>query len=468
MYFWPAFALCMIIATGVNQTILERRYPTPHEWTFLSRWFKRSARALEEGEGPAKIVDWRKVGDVYRQLIGRLENEKIDGANLIPGGGIGEGGILVEGVGHTGFNVSMKSEPWRRGYYEALMGAARVAENLDGHVLDRSRRRTYPKEVVVGLSNSQPQPMPFGVGDPPREEDCEAAFEGPQVWYLRILTTEGFNASQKMEAALAYADWLDFEGLRDTAQNMFEWALDIATSGLDVDDTRHVVDKKTGVINPCGVEQASANILKACTAMGVHHAARGDVRLALPIFLSVLRARKDLPTDPVANVSSGSKGKMEAKTGLETVFLALRDWLAEAPYPPPPPDGNQRPFRSLKEACEEIGLMMYIGEILYATSSVMWVMEESHREEGKERCQECLRTGLSNWKKMSRNMAIQAEKQEQEAASKKSWFKTGSEKFARETRKWEEEEAQIELRIQKTAPLIDPIKPPTSWLAPLI
>ena len=67
------------------------------------------------------------MGFFYKKLLERLENANMDGSFLIPRGG--DGGILVEGLGQTGFDVSMKSEPWRRGYYEALMGAARVAEN---------------------------------------------------------------------------------------------------------------------------------------------------------------------------------------------------------------------------------------------------------------------------------------------------------------------------------------------------
>jgi hypothetical protein len=484
MYFWPSFVLCVLLIAGVHQTMLERKYPTPREWSFLSRWFLRTAVATERDDSSKVdrvLIDWRRVGFFYKQLLERLESETIDGTFLIPRGG--DGGILVEGLGQTGFDVSMKSEPWRRGYYEALMGAARVAEILDGHVLDTKRNLTFPKDVVVGPSNPRPKPMPYGYREAPKEDDCEDAYASPQIFYMKILTTEGFSTKQRLDAALAYADWLDFKGLRDTAESMYDWAMDIAKSGLAA-PADFVVDEK-GVINLKATGHVSDNLLRASTALAVHHASAGNVQAALPIFLSVLRARKDLPAEPITSETFEKKMKPTNETGIWPYYYAIIDWLTEAPYPPRPADGNQRPFHTLKEACEEVGLMTYVGEILYATSSeekglswtrdavdaaeaIMWLMQEEDKTEGKDKCQECLRTGLNNWKTMARNMAIRAERKEQEAIAKSSWFGPDKNKLANEARRWEEEEAQIQLRIQKTAPLIDPIKPPPSWVASLV
>lgn len=476
--------MCVLIIAGVHQTMLERRYPTPREWSFLSRWFLRTATATEK-EDSSKfervLVDWRRVGFFYKQLLERLENENIDGTFLIPRGG--DGGILVEGVGQTGFDVSMKSEPWRRGYYEALMGAARVAEHLDGHVLDTKRKLTFPTEVVVGPSNPRPKPMPYGYREAPKEEDCEEAYASPQVFYMKILTTEGFSTKQRLDAAVAYADWLDFKGLRDTAGSMYDWAMDIAKSGLSA--PADLVVDKNGVLNAETTQHVSDNLLRASTALAVHHASGGNVQAALPIFLSLLRARKDLPTEPMTNEKPAREIKPRTETGIWPYYYAIIDWLTEAPYPPRPADGNQRPFHTLKEACEEVGLMTYVGEILFATSSeekglswtrdavdaaeaIMWLMQEEDREEGKEKCRECLRTGLNNWKMMVRNMAIRAERKEQEVLAKSTWFGPDKKRLVNEARKWEEEEAQIQLRMQKTAPLIDPIKPPPPWIASLV
>jgi hypothetical protein len=342
---------------------------------------------------------------------------------------------------------------------------------------------TFPKDVVIGPSNPRPKPRPYGYRDAPKEEDCEDAYASPQIFYMKVLTTEGFSTKQRLDAALAYADWLDFKGLRETAGSMYDWAMDIAKSGLSA-PADFVVDTND-VINAKAPEHVSDNLLRASTALAVHHASAGNVRAALPIFLGVLRARKDLPAEPVTNERFEKKAKPNDETGVWPYFYAIIDWLVEAPYPPRPADGNQRPFHTLKEACEEVGLMTYIGEILYATSSeekglswtrdavdaaeaIMWLMQDEDKTEGMEKCQECLRIGLNNWKIMARNMAVRAERKEQEAAGKSSWFGPDKNRLAKEARKWEEEEAQIQLRIQKTAPLIDPVKLPPSWISSFV
>jgi hypothetical protein len=435
-----------------------------------------------------------RVGSFYEHLIERLESEKYDGANLLQQD---EGGIYVEGVGKTGYNVTMKSEPWRRGYYEALMGSARTAEHLDGMVRTkdrtwrcRERYLNWPKESVRSESNPRPVPVRFG-GEPcPPEDQVEPAWQSPQVWYMRILTTKGFSNRQRLDAALAYADWLDFKGLTETAESMFDWALDIAAGGLPTEVRADaVVDMKTGVLNSSKTQFVSENLLKATTALAVHHAQRGDVKAALPIFLSVLKARKELPAEPPyeakrreAQQAAQAKA-MSGKSYLESVWLGLRDWVIDEPYPPRPSDGDSRPYHTLKEACEEVGLMTYIGEILYATSSkekglswtrdavdaaeaVMWVMDEEKKEEGKERCRECLSTGLVNWKQMARSMAIAAEKHELDIIKNPGWLRRSREKAAKETSRWQEEEAQIELRRLKTMPLLSPIRPQSGgWLS---
>jgi hypothetical protein len=475
-YFWPAALMIFLGLAGIQQIYLERRYPTPHEWSFVSRWELRSAMTRELEPSPTTdggIVNWTRVGSAYTQLLERLESPDFEGRNLTEQD---EGGILVEGVGRTGFDISMKTEPWIRGYHQALMGAARAAEHLDGYVNDRTRNTVFPREVMIGPSNPRPKPTPHGWKDPPKEEDCDPAFESPQVFYMRALTTKGFSTRQRLDAALAYADWLDFKGLSDTAGSMYDWALDIAAGALPM-GSDNVVDMTTGVINHVAGAPPSENLLRASAALGVHHAAHGNVQIALPIFLSLLKARKDLPPESVSHERSQKSSGPSDETGLRSYFRAVRDWFAEAPYPARPSSGDEPPFHTLKEACEEVGLMTYIGEILYATSStekglswtrdavdaaeaVMWVMKEEDREEGRERCQECLETGLSNWKKMARSMAKQAEKTEHEKLSKpRRWFSFNQKDAADQSRRWEEEQMQIELRIQKTIPLIKPLGP---------
>lgn len=128
--------------------------------------------------------------------------------------------------------------------------------------------------------------------------------------------------------------------------------------------------------------------------------------------------------------------------------------------------------------------MVYIGEILFATSkserekglswtrdsveaaeAVMWVMDETKEQEGKEKCRECLETGLNNWRTMVKRMQALSLGQKLQAEDSGGVLGTGwgtgpaIEKANAELEKWKEEEEQIELRLQKTLPLLHPLKP---------
>lgn len=501
-YLWPSVLLATILLLGVQHTKLERDYPTPREWTFWSRWILRDAKYTEFGEG-AKVqrvlTNWEKAGYLYSEVIKRLESEKYDGQNLIESE---TRGSSVDGQEITAFDISAKSEQWRRGYHEALMGAGRAAEHLDGMCKRRGqvRGRVYPRESIPGPGNPRPKPLPFdknkGHEKPPTADEVEDAFPPPEKFYLKILNTKGFDTRQRLEAALAYADWCDFKGLSDTADQAYRWAVDIAQSGVP-GGVRDVVDVKSGVINKDKEDAVTENILKVCTALGVHHAKSGDVKHALPIFLSVLRARKGLPPTPLGQMesttsgASNNKGQQQGVQGIWPYVYALKDLIIERPYPPPPPSGNERPFHTLKEACEEVGLMTYIGEILFATSeserekglswtrdsveaaeAVMWVMDERKEDDGRERCRECLETGLQNWKDMARQMSRLAAQREQELARGSGgngpfglaglWGLGNAkelEKARQEKLRWEEENMQIELRKEKTMPLTQPLQP---------
>lgn len=482
-YLWPTALLLTLLAIGIQHTKLERDYPTPREWTLWSRWRLREAKFIELADAAKMhgiLTDWAKAGRLYMQVLERLESIKYDGQNLME-------------IDIYTYDISAKSEQWRRGYYETLMGAARVAEHLEGMCKRKGedRGRIYSRESIPGPNNPRPKPLPwdkkYGHEKPPSEDEVEDAFPPADYFYDKILITDGFDTRQRLDAALAWTDWCDFRGRDDDVVWMS--ALEIAQSGLPV-GTPDVVDR-TGVILKDREAAVTDNILKACTALGVHHARNGEVKQALPIFLSVLRARKHLPPSP-GGVIGAREGEKQEEEGLLPYVYALKDWLIERPYPPPPPSGNERPFHTLKEACEEVGLMTYIGEILFATSgserakglswtrdsveaaeAIMWVMDEQKERDGRERCRECLETGLQNWKAMSREMTRLAAKKEQEAESSKGLFGLGLgkarevEKAQEEKKRWEEENVQIELRRQKTLPLIqEPLRPITrSWLS---
>lgn len=502
-YLWPAMLFGWALNNGLEQTWLEHEYPTPREWSFWSRWYLRSAKHQEfdrETHIQRVLVNWPRVAFFHAMLLDRLEDEKKDGARILKQGD-DQAGILVEGLGETGWDVSMKSEAWRRGYWEALMGAGKAAERLEGMVKRRDQGKwdlkvLVPKECIPGPENKKPRPMPYGMGGPWRPDEVEDAFPSPEKFYLRILTTKGFTSGQRVEAALSYADWCDFKGLHETAEKLLEWGMDIAVAGAEStrsEPSRNVVSRRTGVIDSSKSNSVTTNILKVSTAMGVHFAQAGEIKKALPIFLSILKARKDLPAEPAYAIPEQSK-RQESSGGIWPYLNVIKDWLIEAPFPPPPPSGDEVPFHTLKEACEEVGLMTYIGEILYATSSqekglswtrdavdaaeaIMWVMKEEGREEGKERCQECLQTGLENWKKMARKLAVTAELrerdlllQEKEKKNKPIWFgdnyEKQKEKAHEETQRWRDEEAQIELRKEKTIPLTLNLRPVrTGWFS---
>ncbi|KAL1987728.1 hypothetical protein VTN96DRAFT_2568 [Rasamsonia emersonii] len=466
--------LCMfhLMKIGIYQEEIEHKWPTPPEWSWKTRWCLRSAEALQHPEEIGKLMtSWPKVAGYLREVIKRLEDPEGEGKGIREQG---DGGFLVEGVGKTGYDVSMKSEPWRRGYFQALMGAAKAAENLEGWLTDWKLRLSAPAEYVAGPSNPHPKPSPAGKPQL-QEENCEPASEPPEVFYIKILTTNGFSTKQKVDAALAYADWLDYKGLKGTARDVYNWAMDIAAAGLPFDAAR-VVDTKTGVLKNNNQDIASENIMRVSTALAVHHARSGDLQTALSIFTSVLKARRRLPEDP----SPKPRRPASQPTGhfpFSDLVNKIKTILVPVKYPDAPPSGNDPPVRTVGSACEEAGLMTYIGEIIYATSSrengLAWTrdavdmaettfMELSNDREdaaARERCIQCLKVGLDNWKTMVQKQVAKAQKEEQEAKKKaeKAWY--GGEKRVQaktqERKRWEAEEMIVQDRANRLLPLID-------------
>lgn len=455
-----------MMAFGGQQEWLDRKFPSPGEWSWVTRKDFRSAKWDEDHDGPTNgLVDWARTGEAYRRLIRRLEDPNIDGAGLEEQD---EGGILVAGIGKTGFDISKKPEPWRRGYYEVLMGAARAAEHLDGWVRDTTRNIAFPAQVVIGPSNPNPRPVPPGAASAPMEEHCEKAFEAPEIFYMRVLTTRGFTEKQRVDAALAYGAWLEFKKTPETALEMYKWALDIATASST--SSKQIADPTTGVLDP-SAGLPSANILSAATALAIYHAVNSDVSTALPIFLSILRARKSLPEPPVTmhstlNQDNDNYGFWKGVSSL------LHSLMVPPPYPPPPSDGTAPPMRSPKERCEEAGVMTYIGEILYASrqtktsreDGLAWtreavdVAEEQLRkkgvdDDGKKTCKQCLEVGLGNWKTMVSQMA----KEEKEARAQKAggWLGFGGDSQKDLAGRWEREEQVIIERQRRASDILD-------------
>ncbi|KIW04137.1 uncharacterized protein PV09_04945 [Verruconis gallopava] len=399
----------------LTQEMVDRDFPAPKEWTFLTKVVYHAARGLEVPSANATgTVNWWLCGLAFRDLLKRLEDPGVDGKGLRV---VDEADVVVPGMGHTGFDIEDMSYEWKRGYYEALMGCGRAAIELEDAVVDTTRDHVFKRAYMVGPSNPRPKKIPRKGIEPPLEENCVPAYAPPETYYLKILTTKGFTNKEKMDAALAYAGWLDFKGLNETAEEMYQWALDLALSG--VDEPAKVLDRKRGIIKP-GVPVTS-NILDATTALAVHRAQTGDTNTALPIFLSILRAQREAQTaTPVPRADEQARAAKVKRTDLDVLQSRIASFwslLQASKFPDPPPSGNEVYVRTPDSAGEEAAIMAYIGEVLFASSpsqreaGLSWTksavelaywgyQDPRTSREGKIKCIKSLSVGTENRKKM--------------------------------------------------------------------
>ena len=473
-----------LLVALISIEVYERRYQTPPEWTFRSRNIYRAACKIEQPDhSDSGVVKWPDVDNNYTSLLSRLEDPDLDGKDLqLPPGDqdrVWVFGLRKLGFTRKGLDITTKSEEWRRGYYAALMGAARAAEHLDEWVMDRTRGMSCPKEYMIGPSNLRPRPVPYGAAAAPLEENCDPASEPPQTFYMKILTSNGFTTKQRLDAALAYADYLDWKGLHESAEEMFDWGLDIAMGALP-NGVNNIVDMQTGVINS-NATYVSDNVLKATNAMAVHHAQTNNLSAALPIFLSVLRARKQLALPYVPDPPP------DEPTMLMKTWSFLKWLLVSPPFPPPPPTGDEAPIRSPRAVCEESALMAHIGEILYVSSQgeakrlvgstkshvtsnkqeagLSWTRDavdiaestltsmSQHDLDGRQTCAECLNTGMENWSTMVR--AILKDRQ-QSGSSKQEKIDLGGNWFwGRQTPNKVDDDEQGEARWERELQLVN-------------
>lgn len=498
VYTWAIGAFLLIAYFCILLEWLDRQYPSPDEWGFITRLRFRLTRWGPD-RGDSTEPNWVQVGELAKNVLDRLEDPSVDGAGLQE---LVEGGIYMDGVGKSGYDVTAKSEPWRRGYYEVLMWCAKAAELLDDHMLDGKRRLVFPADQVRGPSNPNPRPIPAGSPSAPHEEDCEPFFEPPEHFYMRILTTRGFTSKQKMDAALAHAAWLDFKGLPEASEKMCEWAVQLAAEGRPADALPY--DPKTHTIRD-DAGPPSANLLTALTALAVHKARDADVAAALPMLVSILRARRALPAtaaerrrlllgpeasaaDPeIEALLARADGAGGAEARPSSWFDTVRRLVSPPAYPPPPDDGQAPPLRGPAARCEEAGLDLYIGEIIFASAGgkksasareegVAWtheavdLAEEELRELDDSRrngeadaaarkvCRECLDTGLGNWSKMVARLA--REERERAAAPKSSgWFGFWGQR-PQEAGRWAAEEKLVQERTRNAKDLLDDLAPP--------
>ncbi|KKY36737.1 hypothetical protein UCDDA912_g03261 [Diaporthe ampelina] len=479
-YFWAILACIASAAFAVQQEFLERQFPTPHEWSFRTRMLKRGAEA-EKNRPDVVTENWALVSQMLKDTISRLEDPTGDGEGLKDMGPESPAGTK---------DVSAMPEAWRRGYYEALLTYARASEHVQGWVLDKTRKTVFPPDVVRGPSNPFPKPIPPGAMSAPREEDCvSAGFPSPDECYLKLLSTEGFTSKQRMDAALAYANWLEYKGVIGPAAIMYEDAVNLAVEEIYTPGASPLIDPHTAVLSDKADREPSANLITSLTALATFKARRGDESAALPILVSLLKARRSMSSEPpqkspdeeLAALLDGSK-----KNGpLQTVLNLFKP----PPYPPPPSDGTSPPIRDSKGLCEEAALDLHIGEIMYVLKGsaredgLAWTREgvdlaeeELHKvlqddkdnREAKKACRECLASGLDNWAAMVNRMVQEEEaaKSKGETKSSAGWFGLWSGgKVAEEGGgRWAAEEKVVIERTVRAKQILEDLEKPNAGL----
>jgi hypothetical protein len=300
----------------------------------------------------------------------------------------------------------------------------------------------------------------------PDEDNRVPASDGPETFYLKIITTKGFTTHQRVTAALGYADWLSFKKLPDSAEEMYRWALDIAISGLPAADPSTVIDRQTAVLSataPKGL--ITPNVVYAATNLATFLAEQGRVAASLPILVSVLRARLSADDAPP---SPNSKAQDSSLVG---TILSL---LKEPDYPPVPASGDEPLLRKEVDRCEEAALKNYIGEILFATAGsseqrqqgLSWVREGvstskiaqsldpiSADDELRKKCEKCEEVGLESWGKIMTYLAAEARDKRDAATSGGLtgllWKLWGTKKLEEDVENFEGEEEGVVMRLNK-------------------
>jgi hypothetical protein len=451
---------------GILSEQQERAFPSPHEWSLITRFRFRRGKwwQVPENNEEEGFPNWARVYSELEYALHRLEHPDKDGAGLMEQE---EGGILVPGVGKAGFDVTAKSEEWRQGYFEVLMGMAGAAERLDGWVTDKWRRNVWAPEFVESSTNPRPKAVLPGMPEVPDEEHRVPAAEAPETFYLKIITSKGFTTYQRLSAALGYADWLNFRKLPDSAEEMYRWALDIAISGLPTPEPSTIIDPGTGVLSSTAPKEAvTPNVIYAATSLATFMAEQRRTTSALPVFVSLLRARVNADE---AHVPRTNNLKDSSLIG---TIVSL---LSEPDYPPVPSSGDEPFLRKESDRCEEAALKSYIGEILFATAGssstqrqqgLSWVRDAVStsklaqslepirtNDDIRKKCEQCEEVGLESWGKIMTYLAAEA-REKRDAANSGGltglvWKVKGTKGLDEDVENLEGEEEGVTLRLNK-------------------
>ncbi|KAK0392859.1 hypothetical protein NLU13_2353 [Sarocladium strictum] len=470
---WVAAGCVLMIFFAISEETTEREHPTPHEWGFFTR---KALRDCHQRSDPRN--GQRKWGDAVQlgaEVQRRLEDPSKDGQGVVK-----LEGYDVEDPDMVPCDITAKSEEWRRGYFDALMATAKAAEHTEGWLLDTTRDLNIPPEYVIGPSNPRPKPLPKGAPPAPREEDCVIAFPSAAEYYLKISRTKGLTPKQQLDARLEEAAYWEYMGRPDTAQECLAHCLVLANGDANASAVEEWirVDQMAPVRRTSG-DAPSSNMLDVMTSLANLWARNGNLPHALTTYLSVLHARRSLPTSPPVTSRDALPRRVPA-------YQQVINFFAPPPYPPPPPSGFSTPWRSPEERCQEAALQLHIGEILFATSSkeegLAWTRdgvdaaEEQLRAIGpsdptreqaeRATCRECLNMGLMNWTTMVSRMAAQekqklAEKEASGGGGSSSWglaFWRGGN--GEGEGRWTAEEKVVAERVRRTKELVDDVAAP--------
>ena len=417
-----------------QKEILDRKFKTPDDWSWdTSRTYKGAF--LEEVQGRSRgIINWAGIALHFSKVAELLEDPEKDGKDVRP--------IPIwEGQGEPAFDITEKSDAWIHCYHTALIGLAKAAENCENILLDKSQNLVVPKDAVHGPSNPYPKSPARGPFKAPLEENCVPIVKSPEAYYMKILHTHGFNGRQRLESAIALGDWYDFKGNASKAEEMYDWGLDIAQGSLP-QGVNEVINIKTGIINN-NAEYVSSNVITATTAFARYQARHNQLNTALPIFLSILRARRQL-----LRPYSRKPDRNQVESGSWTDFYrTFKPMFSAAPPLSIPNDGSEVPVRTSEAICEEAGIMSHIGEIFLASSmpnkseipkrsergsssqqsegvesGLSWtrdavdLAEETLEsltsteadQEARSKCIQCMKSGTENWSLMVKRMLNEA------------------------------------------------------------
>ena len=472
---WTKYAVFVAIGCGcaaaarfaLRHEGLERDFPTPPEWSYLARCALRDALG-ERARRDVPRPDYVKVVQLLRYVLARLEDPAVDGPGLT---GLGPDA-------HGAFDISGKSEPWRRGYFEVLLALAGAAEQVDGWVLDKTRGIVFEPDLVVGPSNPHRRPIPPGSATPPREENCEPFCPPPENFYLKLQHTAGLAAGQLREATVGLALWEEFRGDGDAAEAHFRAAVTaLMGPGWDADFARRL-DDWARAPHP----DAPASVLDLLTDYATFRARNFEAAAALPLFVNLLRTRRALAPPPPEDAPDP-----RPPTWREQAATAVRGAFTPPAYPPPPSDGADPPRRDARGRCEEAALAMHIGEIVFASDTkardgaVAWARDAVDAAEEQLRaldkaapaapkCRECLAAGLDTWAAMARVLARDEEQRrgERPADAPAAWWALwgGAARPAGDGR-WGAEEKLIAQRRARARDLLEEPPPPGSFWDPI-